>query len=118
MRTITSIQFANRDSKIRMDTSEARTFGKSGEDFRKGSVADTEVVLSFDSVGEGDGGMAIIYNQSAMYVLKVGFATGVYPLLIPPRGSDKLSLAPTTDTLYLLSADNNTVDYVVYFHEA
>lgn len=116
MRTITSIQFANRDSKIRMDTSEARTFGNSGEDFRKGQVADTEVALAFDSVGEGNGGMAIIYNQSAMYALKVGFATGVYPLLIPPRGSDKLSLAPTTDTLYLLS-DTNAVDYVVYFHE-
>ena len=89
-------------SKIGFSMTENRACkgNKFTSEFLRIGVAEQEIDLSALVVS----GQVILGNTSALASVQVGFATGVYPVEIKPRGVALIPLAEATATLYVKSS--------------
>jgi hypothetical protein len=82
-------------------------------------VTTSEVTVSFGSVTPG---LVLVYNLDDTNFVEMGFATGVYPLQLPPRLATNSKAAPAvftrqSGTLYL-KADTATCKVLVLGYDA
>jgi hypothetical protein len=82
-------------------------------------VTTSEVTVSFGSVTPG---LILVYNLDDTNFVEMGFATGVYPLRLPPRLATNSKAAPAvftrqSGTLYL-KADTATCKVLVLGYDA
>jgi hypothetical protein len=78
------------------------------------NVTTSEVTVSFGSVTPG---LVLLYNLDETNFVEVGFATGVYPLRLPPRLASNSKAAPAVFTRQsgslFLKADTATCKVLV-----
>lgn len=87
------------------------------EDYRVLTITSgAEVTFTIDT-DIGDAGLCVIVNQDASNFLKVGFATGDYPIKILAGCPAVIPLAAATSALYL-RADTADLTAEIYVHEA
>jgi hypothetical protein len=82
-------------------------------------VTTSEVTVSFGSVTPG---LILVYNLDDTNFVEMGFATGVYPLQLPPRLASNSKAAPAAFTRQsgslFLKADTATCKVLVLGYDA
>ena len=82
-------------------------------------VTTSEVTVSFGSVTPG---LIVLYNLDDTNFVEMGFATGVYPLQLPPRLASSSKAAPAVFTRQsgslFLKADTATCKVLVLGYDA
>ena len=82
-------------------------------------VTTSEVTVSFGSVTPG---LILVYNLDDTNFVEMGFATGVYPLQLPPRLATNSKAAPAVFTRQsgslFLKADTATCKVLVLGYDA
>jgi hypothetical protein len=82
-------------------------------------VTTSEVTVSFGSVTPG---LIVLYNLDDTNFVEMGFATGVYPLQLPPRLATNSKAAPAAFTRQsgslFLKADTATCKVLVLGYDA
>jgi hypothetical protein len=82
-------------------------------------VTTSEVTVSFGSVTPG---LIVLYNLDDTNFVEMGFATGVYPLQLPPRLATNSKAAPAVFTRQsgslFLKADTATCKVLVLGYDA
>jgi hypothetical protein len=82
-------------------------------------VTTSEVTVSFGSVTPG---LILVYNLDDTNFVEMGFATGVYPLQLPPRLASNSKAAPAVFTRQsgslFLKADTATCKVLVLGYDA